>query len=424
MRGVEHGSAAARLVEAAEELGAARSRDTVLERVVQLSTRVIPAAQHASLTLAGTAGLHTAASTGELPSRIDAVQYTFGEGPCVTATREQEVVLVPDVAAEVRWPRFVSRIARKDGVGSLVALPLHAGNDTPGSLNLSAGAPSAFPDDTVASALVFASVATLALDAATERERRAKADARARELEDFTTALSHDLRSGLTGALAAAGVLARRRRHLDPGGQQALGLLTEELGSQMRVLVDLLDLARVHSRGVPAQPVALLPVVDEALRRHALPVDLRVQPSAGEAFVTVHPVRVRRILANLLDNADRHAGGATAVEVGLDAGQVWIAVDDAGPGVPPEQREAVFTRFRTTSTASPEAGASLGLALSREHARLAGGDLVLEDRGEGGSRFRLLLPRADPPAGRGGLPAPPGRAARSSKDGGLRAPAE
>lgn len=116
MRGVEHGSAAARLVEAAEELGAARSRDAVLERVVQLSTRVIPAAEHASLTLAGPEGLHTAASTGELPRQIDAVQYAFGEGPCVTATRGQEIVLVPDLAAEVRWPRFVSRITRKDGV--------------------------------------------------------------------------------------------------------------------------------------------------------------------------------------------------------------------------------------------------------------------------------------------------------------------
>ncbi len=108
-------------------------------------------------------------------------------------------------------------------------------------------------------------------------------------------------------------------------------------------------------------------------------------------------MRVCRIVANLLDNADRHAGGATAVEIGQTGNQAWVAVDDAGPGVPDDQREGIFTRFATSPTAGSTVRTHLGLALARQAARTARGDLIVCNRDGPGSRFLLLLPLAPPP---------------------------
>jgi signal transduction histidine kinase len=110
--------------------------------------------------------------------------------------------------------------------------------------------------------------------------------------------------------------------------------------------------------------------------------------------------RLERVLANLLDNADAYAGGA--VEVGAVAlhGTLQIHVDDAGPGIPPGEREAIFERMHRGSAAraSDARGSGLGLALAREHLRLQGGTLRVEDAPTGGARFVIELPlrRAGP----------------------------
>lgn len=391
MFGVEHDLVATRLLTAAEELVAEPSSARVLDRIAELAPRVIPATEHASVTVAIGTGLRTAAATGALPRRIDALQYELDEGPCVAATRTGEVMLVSDWSAEPRWPRFAACIASQEGeVGSILAVPIQSGGKVAGSLNLASPQRGAFRDASTASALAFAAIAALALSAVTAREECALRAERVRELEDFTAVLGHDLRSGVTGALAAAAVLARRRDQLDSAGQQALGLLTEQLDSQMHLLVDLLHLARTRANDA-VHSVALLPLVDKVLTRRRDAVELRVSPNAHRAFVAISPVLVRTILSNLLDNARRHAGGATCVEVRYEADRAWVAVDDAGPGVAPEQRPSVFTRFWTTDSSSSD-GSGLGLALSREHARSAGGDLTVEDSAAGGARFVLALP--------------------------------
>ena len=354
MPGVERNPIAATLDQAAAELSAERSRGQVLERMVQLAPDVIPAAEQVSVTVEGEAGLVTAAASGALAEQIDAIQFEVGEGPCVAALRAGEMVLVPDLAAEKRWPGFTSRVAQQERVRvwSMLSLPLRTGGEVAGSLNLASAASHAFPAPSRAAGVVFAAVAALALAAAAERERAAE---RVAQAEAFAAALGYDLRSGVGAALAAADVVRRRRVHLDRRGQEALDLLTDELVRQQRLLVALLDMARKAGDRLRC-PVALLPVVQEALRRHSQPVDLQVQPGSAEALVAIHPVLLSRIVASLLDNADRHAGGATGVQVGRAGNRAWVAVEDAGPGVPAGQREYIFTRFRTASTAPPMRG--------------------------------------------------------------------
>jgi signal transduction histidine kinase len=116
--------------------------------------------------------------------------------------------------------------------------------------------------------------------------------------------------------------------------------------------------------------------------------------------------RLARILANFLNNAEKYADGASEVTVErhepdledpLGEPTVRIAVEDNGPGVPPEQRGAVFDRFNRGDqggSRGADVGVGLGLALAAEHARLQAGDVWVEDRSDGGqgARFVVELP--------------------------------
>lgn len=111
----------------------------------------------------------------------------------------------------------------------------------------------------------------------------------------------------------------------------------------------------------------------------------------GSLVLSVRPDALRRCLANLLDNARKHARRIAVVvaEIPREAG-AWaqVTVDDDGPGIPAAQREEAFRPFATLSAG----GTGLGLAIARDIARAHGGDIVLEDSPLGGLRARVRLP--------------------------------
>jgi len=117
-----------------------------------------------------------------------------------------------------------------------------------------------------------------------------------------------------------------------------------------------------------------------------------------QGTATSWPVDRRRfaqILGNLLDNADRHGGGAVAVRVGAGPDRLVLEVDDEGPGVRPEDRVAIFDRFVRGPAAGARGdgdGTGLGLALVARHAAAHGGTAEVADRPGGGARFRIELP--------------------------------
>ena len=107
--------------------------------------------------------------------------------------------------------------------------------------------------------------------------------------------------------------------------------------------------------------------------------------------------RLDRIVANLLDNADKYGGGAVRLAVCSRDGHARIEVDDTGPGVPEELRERVFERFSRGARAGRRgqgAGSGLGLALVAQHVRRMGGRVWVEDRPGGGARFVVEIPQA------------------------------
>jgi signal transduction histidine kinase len=121
------------------------------------------------------------------------------------------------------------------------------------------------------------------------------------------------------------------------------------------------------------------------------------------AHVRGDPALLRRMIRNLLDNAQRHAAGATRVEVRRAQDRVRLLVEDHGPGIPPAACEKVFEPFhrghaRGADPAAPSAGdyrgTGLGLAIVRQVARAHGGDVTCEPADAAGTRFVVVLPAA------------------------------
>jgi signal transduction histidine kinase len=105
--------------------------------------------------------------------------------------------------------------------------------------------------------------------------------------------------------------------------------------------------------------------------------------------------RFDQILTNLLDNADRHGGGPLAVRLGQAQDHYFLEVDDEGPGVRPQDREAIFDRFVRGQAARARGdsdGVGLGLALVSQHVSAHGGRVLVTDRPGGGARFRVEVP--------------------------------
>lgn len=105
------------------------------------------------------------------------------------------------------------------------------------------------------------------------------------------------------------------------------------------------------------------------------------------------PDLLRRMIRNLLDNAHRHAGGATRIEVGTNAaGRARLRIEDAGPGVAANDLDRIFEPFyRGGGDGKPARGFGLGLAIVRQIARAHGGEVSFETIVGGGSRFTVVL---------------------------------
>ena len=144
-----------------------------------------------------------------------------------------------------------------------------------------------------------------------------------------------------------------------------------------------LDVAKGIER---AEPVDLLALAAE----EAAHFDLEV--SGDTVTLNADSMLLRRLVRNLLENAQVHAGGATSLQVGRSDGHASLVIEDAGAGVPGADRDQIFEPFYRASTATQSSGAGLGLSIVRQIARAHGGSVEYASRPEGGSRFTVTLP--------------------------------
>jgi len=212
--------------------------------------------------------------------------------------------------------------------------------------------------------------------------------ARARQ-RAFVADAAHELRSPLTNMRTELEV-AQRLPDTDWPALSA-DLLTD-VDRLSRLVDDLLLLARSDDARPPQRFAGadLDGVVADVAARYEKVVYTR---PAEPVLATVEPDAIGRMVANLLDNAERHARSRVAVEVTEEGGQARITVCDDGPGIPAADRERVFDRFTRLDDARARdaGGTGLGLAIVRELVRRHHGTVTLGDASPG-LRVDIRLP--------------------------------
>lgn len=196
------------------------------------------------------------------------------------------------------------------------------------------------------------------------------------ERRHMLAAITHDLQTPLT----------RLRLRLEKVKDEELReRLVADIAAMKQLIQEGLDLARSAEQGEPAVVVDLESLVVSLVEDESDAGRPVVFTGGATQDVRVRPAALRRALANLIDNAVRHGGGA---EVAVDArgGTVIIHVRDSGPGIPADQLDAVLEPFvRLEDSRSRETGgAGLGLAIARTLLGQNGAALALANRPEGG----------------------------------------
>lgn len=144
--------------------------ESTLEAITATAITVVPQAEDCSISyVTGRSKVEPRASTGDLPGAVDALQERLQQGPCPDAVWGQQNVRVDDVAADDRWPEF-ARQASALGVGSMTCFQLFVQGDQLAGLNLYAGRPGAFDDESQDIGQMFAAHAAVAVAGAEHEE--------------------------------------------------------------------------------------------------------------------------------------------------------------------------------------------------------------------------------------------------------------
>jgi signal transduction histidine kinase len=234
-------------------------------------------------------------------------------------------------------------------------------------------------------------------------ERRA-AEQRLRELirakDTFVATVSHELRTPLTTVVALTDELVEHRAaYTESEVTDFLGLISREGHEVADIVDDLLVAARddVGTLSVVPGQFDISELVDRVVadthHNWASPVTVEI-PADLSAWAD--PSRVRQILRNLLTNAIRYGGERVWIRARTMANRIELEVIDSGSGVAPHEAEAIFSAY--THGSEPGRGTQsvgIGLTVSRNLARLMGGDLVYRRRAQR-AVFALTLPAAAP----------------------------
>lgn len=216
-----------------------------------------------------------------------------------------------------------------------------------------------------------------------ERERR------------FVANVSHELRSPLTTVVATAEMLESHSAGFPPRDARLVSSLASQARRLSGILLDLLEISSVTAAApVQRDATSIADLVEGVLVARNLDRGLLV---GDRPIVVTDARRVERVMANLIDNASRHAGGVRQIVVEAGSDLVRCHVDDAGPGVAKDQAQRLFEPFVRGSSAaeSRTEGAGLGLAIARDQASAIGATLTVAPSPFGGARFTLDIPAVE-----------------------------
>ena len=201
--------------------------------------------------------------------------------------------------------------------------------------------------------------------------------------------------SGISHDLRTYAARLRLRAEMIPDAAER-GKAVRDLDDMSQLLEDSLIAFDATAAPRAQELFEIAPLLEreaEDRRRAGASVSLAMSPAAAAAQILGDPLAVRRLIANLADNAIAY-GREAAIGADVAGGMLVLTVDDKGPGIRPEQRERVlqpFVRLEASRNRNT-GGAGLGLAIAQKAAESHGGTLVLGEAPGGGTRASVRLP--------------------------------
>lgn len=392
------------LIRAGMALNSRLSLDEVLQTVVDSAREVINA-RYAALGVLDSSGnsLTRFLQSGLDESSIERIgRWPTGGGTLGIMLREAQTIRLRDLQEH---PEFSGFPPGHPDMRSLLGVPIRIGERVYGNLYLTEkiGAEE-FSSEDEELAELLAAQAAIAVENAHLAEQRSQ----------FLAIINHEIKNAAAGVLGWTDRL--RRLTDDSNSRVSEGASHAYEGAQQlhRLVVDLLDLSRIETRQLEpdlqkADLRALVREVVASAQPNAERADISLEASGLDtrAVVVTDATRVRQILLNLLSNAIKFSRPGDRVDLRLADcnGGYTIRVTDTGPGVDADVHDKVFEAYRSRANRGPQSGAGLGLAISRELARLLGGELSYLPEEGPGACFELRLP-LEPPGASRSTPAP------------------
>jgi signal transduction histidine kinase len=222
--------------------------------------------------------------------------------------------------------------------------------------------------------------------------------------DQLTEMIVHDLRSPLTAILNSLSLLRRdlETQSLSSITEQALAVSDRSVNQMLGLVNSLLDISRLESGKlkITAEDILIQPLITELLERFQLEANtigiiLKTETSKSDLYGYLDRDKIRRVLANLVDNALKFtpAGGEVELGAARTDGEILFWVSDTGPGIPHEFHKKIFERYiQIPGTTGRRRGTGLGLAFAKLAVEAHLGRLWVEDHPLGGSIFKFSLP--------------------------------
>ena len=342
---------------------------------------------------------------------VDGIPIGDNIGSCGTAAFRKANVVIKDIANDPAWADYKD-LALKFNLRACWSVPmLSSQGQLLGTFAFYASTPRAPTDYELTIIAVAAQTTALIIERTKEMSERKEAAAEAERANTaksaFLANMSHEIRTPL-GAIMGFSGLASQSGTSPENINSYLGVIERNSHQVLRIIDDILDLAKVEAGKVELEDVAISltelladfsSLMGFRARENGIGFKIKAETDLPDPIIT-DPTRLRQILTNAVGNAIKFTQkGLVTLSVGFSRGMLKFAIEDTGRGISPDQAQNLFQAFvqADVSTTRKFGGTGLGLVLTKRLCQLMGGDyeLIRSELGVGSAfcaTIRIRLP--------------------------------